>query len=412
MKVLHVSTYDGNGGAGRAAFALHQAMLNHNINSSMLVAHKSSDDAHVRAVGGNRWKAAQFADRKLWDVQKSANSSWRSPAYFGSLNADALNASDADVINLHWVTNGFLSIKEIGRITKPIVWSLYDMWVFSGSEHYGADERDARWRSGYTQSNRLASEHGVDIDRFAWNRKKKFWKRPLHLVPASSWLADRARSSSLASFWPITQIAHVVDTDVFSPMDRESARRVHNLPSNTPLVLFLSSAGISDPRKGWEFLAPAIGQVKQTFPNVEVVVAGPLTADYQLPCGTKIHWVGHVEGNQALRSLYAAANVVAVPSREDNMPLTAMEAQSVGTPVAAFNIGGLPDIVLNNESGSLASPFNVEELAAGIVASLGTNGSFQANAAREHATKTWSPAVVVSNYINVYEKEISKAQSN
>ena len=378
----------------------------------MLVAQKSSDDSHVREIGGNRWKAAQFADRKLWDLQKSANSSWRSPAYFGSLNADVINASDADVINLHWVTNGFFSTKEISRITKPVVWSLYDMWVFSGAEHYGADEFNSRWRAGYTHSNRLTSDSGVDIDRRAWERKKRHWTKPMHLVPASTWLADRAASSELASSWPITQIAHVVDTEVFAPMDRISARHLHNLPSNSPLVLFLSSAGIGDPRKGWDLLAPAIDQVRQAIPNVEVVVAGPPSPEYHLPCGTKIHWVGHVEGNQALRSLYAAANVVAVPSREDNMPLTAMEAQSVGVPVAAFEIGGLPDIVLNRETGSLALPFVVAELASGIIRSLESDATSQARVARQHALQTWSPDVVVRNYLSVYSEEIAKAPSN
>ena len=411
MKVLHVSTYDGNGGAGRAAFALHRAMCDHNIDSSMLVAQKSSNDSHVRETGGNRWKAAQFADRKLWNLQKSANSSWRSPAYFGSLNADVLNASDADVINLHWVTNGFLSIKEISRITKPLVWSLYDMWVFSGAEHYGADELDPRWRGGYTKSNRLPNDRGIDIDRRTWERKHHFWTKPMHLVPASTWLADRAASSELASTWPITRIAHVVDTDVFTPMDRMSARRLHNLPAEIPLVLFLSSAGIGDPRKGWDLLAQSIERVKRQVPNIEVVVAGPSTPEYQLPCGTKIHWVGHIEGNQALRSLYATANVVAVPSREDNMPLTAMEAQSVGIPVVAFNIGGLPDIVVDNESGSLASAFVTEELASGIIRSLGKVSDGYSSTARTHAVATWSPDVVVRSYVEVYQEEIAKSQS-
>ncbi len=201
MKVLHVSTYDGNGGAGRAAFALHQAMLASEIDSSMLVAQKSSTDPHVEAFHGRRefqWKAAQFADRKLWDLQQSDIDTWRSPARFGALNADVINASDADVVNLHWVTNGFLSIKEIGQIAKPIVWSLYDMWTFCGTEHYGADSPDARWRTGYTKSNRHKSDSGYDLDRSTWMRKMKYWKRPIHLVPASNWLSDRAAHSEIA----------------------------------------------------------------------------------------------------------------------------------------------------------------------------------------------------------------------
>ena len=413
--MLHVSTYDGHGGAGRAAFALHQAMLTSGIASSMLVAQKSSSNPQVTALHGRHefmWRVAQFTDHLLWDLQKSENKNWRSPARFGALSADVINASDADVVNLHWVTNGFLSIKEISRITKPIVWSLYDMWTFSGTEHYGADSTDARWRSGYTSANRVAGESGYDLDRATWNRKKKFWKRPMHLVPASSWLADRAAHSEIAHSWAITRISHVIDTNTFSPMDSAQARARHSLPPGVPLVLFLSSGGITDDRKGWELLEAAMSKVKAAVHLVELVVAGPATPDYTHPDGIPITWIGQVEGDEALQSLYAAANVVAVPSKEDNMPLTAMEAQSVGVPVAAFSIGGLPDIVLAGVTGSLAPPFDVSALAAGIINSLGAAGTSQASAARSHAIETWSPKVVVESYLEVYQQEIALASKN
>ena len=410
MKVLHVSTYDGNGGAGRAAFALHQAMLASGIDSSMLVAQKSSGDLQVTALQGQqefKWRAAQFADRKIWNLQKSQNKTWRSPARFGALNADVINTSDADVVNLHWVTNGFLSVKEISRITKPIVWSLYDMWTFSGTEHYGADSLDARWRSGYKSDNRIAGDRGYDVDRATWNRKKKFWVRPMHLVPASSWLADRAAHSEIAHSWPITRVSHVIDTNVFAPIDRAQARAFHKLHMDIPIVLFLSSAGITDHRKGWELLETAMTRVKSAFPSVELVVAGPASLDYTHPAGIPITWIGQVEGNEALQLLYASANVVAVPSKEDNMPLTAMEAQSVGVSVAAFSIGGLPDIVLDGITGSLAPAFDASALASGIIDSLGAAGVPQGLAARSHAIKTWSPKIVVEKYLEIYQKEMA-----
>jgi glycosyltransferase involved in cell wall biosynthesis len=281
------------------------------------------------------------------------------------------------------------------------------MWTFSGTEHYGADSPDARWRSGYTSENRVSGESGYDIDRAAWERKKKFWKQPMHLVPASSWLADRAAHSEIAHSWPITRIAHVIDTNIFSPMDRSLARARHSLPTDVPLVLFLSSAGIADHRKGWELLQASMTEVKSAFPLVELVVAGPASPAYTHPAGIPITWIGQVEGNEALQSLYASANVVAVPSKEDNMPLTAMEAQSVGVPVAAFDIGGLPDIVLDGVTGSLAPAFEVSALASGIIDSLGSAGASQGLAARSHSLETWSPKVVVESYLEIYQQEIA-----
>lgn len=203
-KVLHLSTYATNGGAARAATALHEAMLAEGLPTEMWAAH------------GNRFKAARLLDRQLWRLQSSPIETWRSPARFSSLTAKEINASDADVVNLHWVTDGFLSIEEIGRIEKPIVWSLYDMWPFAGTEHYGTDTEDARWRTGYTKANRPSNERGVDIDRWAWQRKRDHWTTPMNIVSASTWLQDRASGSALMSDWPHYRIPHIIDCDVFS----------------------------------------------------------------------------------------------------------------------------------------------------------------------------------------------------
>ena len=120
-KVLHLSTYATNGGAARAATTLHEAMLAQGLESEMWTAR------------GAKFKRAQFLDRQLWRLQSSPVKTWRSPARFSSLTAKEINASDADIVNLHWVTDGFLSTEEIGKIEKPIVWSMYDMWPFSGT---------------------------------------------------------------------------------------------------------------------------------------------------------------------------------------------------------------------------------------------------------------------------------------
>ena len=154
LRVLHVSTYATNGGAARAASALNSAMKVEGIDSSILTA------------GGVKFRIASELDRRLWKLQKSEVTTWRSPAFFRSLDAETLNQFPADVINLHWVTDGFLSVEEIGKITKPVVWSMYDMWPFCGTEHYGVNSPHARWRTGYSTTNRPSTESGVDLDRW------------------------------------------------------------------------------------------------------------------------------------------------------------------------------------------------------------------------------------------------------
>lgn len=389
--VLHLSTYADNGGAARAATALHRAML------------KESVDSRLQTASGARFRLASELDRRLWRLQRSPLATWRSPARFGSLSAREINASEADVVDLHWVTDGFLSIEQIGRIEKPVVWSLYDMWSFCGTEHYGVDSPNARWRSGYTSGNRPADERGWDIDRDAWQRKRRHW-RPSTVVPASTWLTRAARDSALMRDWPIVRIPHVVDADDFAPVDRQEARGTLGLAADAPTIAFLASAGVADRRKGFDLLERSLPAVLAVHPDVQLVVAGPPESGRPTVAGVPVSWLGPLQGDSALRTLYGAADVLAVPSREDNMPLTAMEAQTCGRAVVAFGIGGLPDIVDHRVTGYLAEAGALDDLARGLVEALGdARGDDRwGRAARERAVSTWSGPVVVRQYLDAY----------
>lgn len=399
--MLHLSTYASNGGAARAATALHHAMLQEGVDSTLQVA------------SGTRFRIAGELDRRLWRLQKSAVNTWRSPARFGSLSAKQINESDADVVNLHWVTDGFLTIEQIGRITKPIVWTLYDMWPFCGTEHYGVDSQSARWRTGYTKANRSPQDSGIDLDRDAWRRKQRSW-RPAHVVPASTWLTNAAHRSALMQDWPITRIPHVIDTNAFAPMTQHEARVALGLPNGVPLILFLASAGIHDARKGFDLLQQALPEVRRNHPSVVVMVVGPPDEHYASPSGTPIIWHGLAHGDTELRQLYCAADVTAVPSREDNMPLTAMEATTCGKPVVGFNIGGLPDIVQHQTTGYLAEPFDIRQLSEGLTQALDDSLHDQrwSTQARDRAVETWSAEAVVPQYLHVYDQAIDKAALN
>lgn len=279
------------------------------------------------------------------------------------------------------------------------------MWPFCGTEHYGVDSANARWQTGYTQENRPIEESGWDIDRWAWERKRSQWK-PMHLVPASSWLQDTVQSSALMGVWSVTRIPHVVDTDAFAPMGQREARQLCGLPDSSPLILFLSSAGIADRRKGFDQLEEALETVRHEHRDLRVVVAGPPMPDYTPRSGVPILWMGGVEGDARLRSLYCSADLLVVPSREDNMPLTAMEAQSCGVPVVAFDVGGLRDIIVDGVTGLLAASSDSYELADAVTWLLTEQPLRRSMAlqATVHARQTWSPSVVAKRYSDLYTR--------
>ena len=226
------------------------------------------------------------------------------------------------------------------------------------------------------------------------------------IVPASSWLEKSAQSSELFRNWPIVRIPHVIDCAAFSPLDMQFARATLGLPLEVPLILFLASAGIYDERKGWDLLDCALPQVKEVFPNVKVIIVGPPHLEFTSQSGVPIHWHGIADGDETLRLLYNASNIVVVPSREDNMPLTALEAQTCGRPVVAFRTGGLVDIVDHQTTGYLAEAFSPSDLSVGIQFALindMSSGDFSERA-RHRALSGWSAEIVSEAYRNLYRE--------
>ena len=390
LRVAHLTTYAANGGAARAATGLHRAMLRRGVDSRLVTAH------------GTRANLARAADRQLWRLQRSPVITWRSPARFGSMSSAEIDVMGVDIVNLHWVTDGFLSVEAIGGITTPRVWSMYDMWPFTGTEHYGVDAEDARWRVGYQHANRPDAESGVDLDRRTWERKRAHWS-PMPMVPASRWLESATRSSALMGNWPVTRIPHVVDESVFAPMPRVHAGASWGVGDEGAVITFLASAGVTDHRKGVDLLHAALPAVVAAVGPVTVLVVGP-QGTVNSPEGVTIVWTGPLSTDQDLRRAYSASDVVAVPSREDNMPLTAMEAQSSGRSVVAFGIGGLPDIVEHNETGFLAAAGDIAGLSEGLVQAIeGARSQDRwGDAARERAISIWSTVPVVDGYLDLY----------
>ena len=390
-RVLHLSTYAYGGGAARAANGVHQAL------------HRIGADSKNQTAAGNRFRFARAADRTLWRFQRSSLKTWRSPARFGSLSSRSINNSAAEIVNLHWVTDGFLSIESIGGITKPVVLSMYDMWPFCGAEHYGLEGPEARWRVGYFASNRPTGDSGIDIDRYAWERKRRMWQN-FNIVAASSWLEQAAKQSALMSDWNITKIPHPVDESAFQMSDKLEARSVLGLPPKRTLIGFVASGGVSDSRKGFDLLCESLPRISKGSPPPELVLVGPTPEAGTVPHTVSFHGLGQVSDDSVLSMVYNAIDVLAVPSRQDNLPLTAMEAQMSGCPVVGYNIGGLTDIVQHLQTGYLAKPFDPVDFARGL--ELFTNQTSSRNhwgqASRARAIEDWSYEAIGSRYLSFY----------
>jgi glycosyltransferase involved in cell wall biosynthesis len=410
MRIFNINTYDINGGAARAAYRIHHALRSNDINSTMLVNFASSGDW---TVSGASNQITQYAPRFRHIIGAATvkmlmhtSNTLHSLNYLPSKWPSIINKSNVDAVNLHWINHEMLSIKDIARITKPVVWTLHDMWAFCGAEHY---TDNFRWRDGYKNSNKLASETGVDLNKWNWERKIKAWKKPMHIVAPSQWLADCAKNSVIMRDWPIHVIPNTLDTNTWQPIEKSIAREILNLPKDKQLVMFGALGGVKDERKGFDLLIEALNELRGEIDDLELVILGQLAPKEPHDLGFKTHYLGHLHDDYSLILLYSAVDCFILPSRQDNLPNTAVESLACGTPVISFNTCGLPDLIKHKSNGYLAKSFDTHDLATGIKWLLSDQELLQqisANA-RKFAVNNFSYASVGQLYKNVYQLAIN-----
>lgn len=228
----------------------------------------------------------------------------------------------------------------------------------------------------------------------------------MHIVTPSRWLADCVRESPLMCDWPVSVIPNPIDTERWRPIDQTLARVLLGLPNNVPLLLFGAMGGSRDPRKGFDLLQAALQHLRGQIQGLELVVFGQLRPKDPPDLRFPVHYTGHLHDDLSLRVLYSAADALVVPSRVDNLPNTGVEAMACGTPVVAFDVCGLPDIVVHGQTGYLARPFDSEDLALGILWVLGDaeRGAALGRAARARAEREFSYERVAAMYTEVYAR--------
>ena len=408
MKVFQLNHSDINGGAARAAYRIHHALRCSGIDSRMVVNVAASDDWTVYGPTNNIGKAYHCIrpqlTKPLCSLLRTDNPIIHSPALLPSRWPAFINSSDADVVNLHWVQGEMLSIADISRIAKPLVWTLHDMWAFSGAEHCAWDNR---WRDGYRRNNRPKHERGFDLNRWAWQRKRKYWRRPMQIVCPSQWLADCVKSSALMGNWPVSVVPNPIDTDLWQPIEQPLARKLLGLPQDCPLLLFGAFGGGSSYHKGFDLLLSALAKLSSepNLKNLQLVVFGQHTPQLPPQLDFPLHYTGHLHDDLTLRTVYSAVDAFVIPSRQDNLPNTGLEAHACATPVVAFNIGGLSDIVDDRLTGALAEPFETSSLASEIrwVLESPQRRSALGSAARKRAERLWNPNRVARMYEQLYD---------
>lgn len=378
MKIVHVSTFDTHGGAARSAYRLHLGLRAIGEDSTMFVRLAYGNDPSVTEMRSSR----DILDRVRRRIRKERIArdfqgyratrpaglepfhDSRSITWFDFLR----DLPKCDILNLHWVANSFLDYESFFAkvpATTRVVWTLHDMNAFTGGCHY--DAGCGRFTESCGRCPQLGSHDPSDLSHRIWQRKAKAFSQldssRLQFVTPSRWLGEELGRSSLGGRFPLSVIPYGLDLDDFAPRDRAACRDILGLPLDAKILLFVAD-GLNNERKGFALLTAALAALPRDEAYAILSVGGS-----KPDVAIDVPWihVGTVNNDRHLSVLYSAADIFIIPSLEDNLPNTVLEAMACGTPVLGAAVGGIPDMVRPGVTGMLVPPKDVAALASAIV---------------------------------------------
>lgn len=417
MKVLQISTSAQLGGAGIAAYRLHKGLRSLGVESVMLVNRFRQREEYIVGPSSSLDKIGarlspvldRIPGRFLKPRLDRLSASW-----FPNRLSSRVRELKPDILNLHWVNDGFMRIETLAGFQQPIVWTLHDMWPFAGGEHYVGESR--RYIEGYSRHNRPPEERGPDVNRWVWDRKRKAWSKmtDMVIVTPSYWLADCARKSVLFSGLRVEVLPNGIDHEKFRPQEHRVVRDLLGMPQDKKLLLFGAESATSDRRKGFHLLTEALKKLEAQgiSQHYELIVFGSLSGKSSF--SMKTHYLGNLRDEISMALVFAAVDVFIAPSTEDNLPNTVLEALSCGTPVVAFNSGGIPDMVSHRKNGYLAARFDTSDMARGLTWVLENQERWNrlSEVARSTVEKSFTLSLAAKRYQDLYRHLLQDKQGS
>ena len=418
MRVLIVNTSERTGGAAVAASRLMNALNNHGLKAKMLVRDKQSDHLTVAALPTQKrmqlrflwerfviWLHLKFDRTHLFEVDI---------ANCGADITQLREFQEADIIHLHWVNQGMLSLKGIRKILdsgKPVVWTMHDIWPATAVCHVTLDCRHFEQQCGHC---RLLPDGGstTDLSASVWNQKQKILnEHHISFVACSKWLEGEANKSALLQGQHICNIPNPIDTHIYHPQNKQQARQSLGVPTDKRIILFVSQR-VTDDRKGMAYFTAAINKLAEQHPetreNTVIAILGGHSEDVVPHLALPAYPLGYVNDEKRIIDVYNAADVFVLPSLEDNLPNTIMEAMACGVPCVGFRVGGIPEMIDHQQNGYVARFCDVDDLAVGINWVLSNTDYAQlSQQAVHHVSMNYSQHSVASRYIEVYNQAMA-----
>ncbi len=425
MKVTVLSTFDRQGGAAEAAFRHVEALRQAGVDARMLVRTAREDTPWITASGTGfihqkKVQLLEWTERFRFIRHAARREDWFSfsIADLGQRISDHPWVQDADILNPHWVQKGFLSIAELARLSnlgKPVVWHLQDMWAFTGGCHYAGNCTGFTRACGHCPYLKHPGKN--DLSAAILAQKSTLLKNASFQVSTSSqWLQKEARKSALFQSKEVFHLPMGVNTDRYLPGDSQGARHRLGLPADGLVFLFVAM-NVNDKRKGFHLLSQALTRLAEQLPSdvhqeITLAVLGKFDADQQAALPFRVHPLGFRTDLRDILEAYQAANLFILPSLEDNLPNTVLEAMSCETPVVAFDSGGVPEMIDHGQNGLLAASGNADALCEALHAFIKLEASVQVDwglHARQAMIRNYGYPVVSGQHIAHYQKQLGSS---
>ncbi|KAF0232738.1 MAG: hypothetical protein FD177_2220 [Desulfovibrionaceae bacterium] len=404
MRILHVNATSG-GGAFRAMERLHRGLSQASIESFCLIQNGGSMHGMLTGLGRFGRRLLPALDSFPLHLYRGRRHEAFNLQWVPSGLLRHVRELNPDIVHLHWAHRTSLRIEELPLLKRPIVWTMHDLWTFTGGCHYPFD--CDRYRTGCGRCPVLGSNSNIDLSRWVLKRKMAAWKDlPITLISPSRWLKECAATSPLTRGKRLLSIPNGLDLDIFKPFTRESARQLLGLEPDRPVMLF-GAMHVNAAGKGFYLLGPAVKAAARRLAPVipQLLVLGADVPADSLDLGLPVRLLGQLHDDVSLRLAYCAADVTIVPSTQDNLPQMAVESLACGTPVAAFNCSGLRDVVDHGVNGLLANPFEPEALGACIAEILFCpDPKPMRDAARLKAETEFSVKIMIERYAEIYKQ--------
>lgn len=419
MRILIINTSENRGGPAIAASRLMESLKNNGIKAKMLVRDKQTDQISVVELKRNWLQLWKF----MWEriVILKANRFKKNNLFavdIANTGTDITSLPEfqqADVIHLHWINQGMLSLKDIRKIVesgKPIVWTMHDMWPFTGICHY-AKECVHYQEECHHCPLLYGGGKKKDLSTHTFRKKKELYQTAsITFVACSQWLKDKAQRSALLPATSVINIPNPINTNLFKPRKEQEARAKCKLPQNGKLVLF-GSVKIMDERKGARYLIEACKQLAEKHPEwketLGIVVFGKQSEQLQNLLPFKVYPLTFVKNEHELVDIYNAVDLFVLPSLQENLPNMVMEAMACGVPCVGFNVGGIPEMIDHLHNGYVAQPKSAEDFANGIHWIL-TEPEYAelSEQAYRKVVANYSEGIIAKRYTEIYNKITGK----